>query len=147
MSEGSIKTMNMIEAINSAMDVMLARDPEVVIMGEDVGFFGGVFRATAGLQKKHGKTRVFDTPITECGIIGVGVGMAAYGLRPVPEIQFADYIYPGLDQLVSEAARMRYRSANDFICPMTVRSPFAAAFLAGRRTARAPRACSRIFAV
>ena len=66
-------------------------------MGEDVGYFGGVFRATAGLQKKHGKTRVFDTPITECGIIGVGVGMAAYGLRPVPEIQFADYIYPGLD--------------------------------------------------
>jgi 2-oxoisovalerate dehydrogenase E1 component beta subunit len=124
MADAPTKTMNMIEAINSAMDVMLARDPDVVIMGEDVGYFGGVFRATAGLQKKHGKTRVFDTPITECGIIGVGVGMAAYGLRPIPEIQFADYIYPGLDQLVSEAARMRYRSAGDFICPMTVRSPF-----------------------
>ena len=76
-----------------------------------------------GLQKKHGKTRVFDTPISECGIIGAAVGMGAYGLRPVPEIQFADYIYPGLDQLVSEAARLRYRSAGEFIAPMTVRTP------------------------
>ena len=89
------KRMNMIEAINSALDVMLSRDPDVVLMGEDIGYFGGVFRATAGLQAKHGNTRVFDTPISECGIIGAGVGMAAYGLRPVPEIQFADYIYPG----------------------------------------------------
>jgi deoxyxylulose-5-phosphate synthase len=104
-TQTATKTMNMIEAINSAMDVMLERDSNMVVMGEDVGFFGGVFRATAGLQKKHGKTRVFDTPINECGIIGVAVGMGAYGLRPVPEIQFADYIYPGLDQLVSEAAR------------------------------------------
>ena len=91
----------MIQAINSAMDVMMERDPDVIVMGEDVGYFGGVFRATAGLQAKHGKTRVFDTPITEIGIIGVAVGMGAYGLRPVPEIQFADYIYPALDQLVS----------------------------------------------
>jgi deoxyxylulose-5-phosphate synthase len=90
----------MIEAINSAMDVAMARDDRVVVFGEDVGYFGGVFRATAGLQKKYGKTRAFDTPITECGIIGVAVGMAAYGLRPVPEIQFADYIYPAFDQLV-----------------------------------------------
>ena len=87
------KTMNMIEAINNALDIMLERDRDVVLMGEDIGYFGGVFRATAGLQKKYGKTRVFDTPISECGIIGAGVGMAAYGLRPVPEIQFADYIY------------------------------------------------------
>jgi 2-oxoisovalerate dehydrogenase E1 component beta subunit len=120
MDDVSVKTMNMIDAINNALDIMLERDPDVVLMGEDIGFFGGVFRATAGLQQKHGKTRVFDTPITECGIIGVGVGMSAYGLRPVPEIQFADYIYPGLDQLVSEAARIRYRSAGDYICPMTV---------------------------
>src|SRR3546814_17950275 len=75
--------MNMIQAINSAMDVMMARDPDVIVMGEDVGYFGGVFRATAGLQAKYGKRRVFDTPITECGIIGVAVGMGAYGLRPV----------------------------------------------------------------
>jgi 2-oxoisovalerate dehydrogenase E1 component beta subunit len=114
MSEGPTKTMNMIEAINSAMDVMLARDPNVVIMGEDVGYFGGVFRATAGLQKKHGKTRVFDTPITECGIIG------------------------GLDQLVSEAARMRYRSAGDFICPMTVRSPFGGGIFGGQTHSQSP---------
>src|SRR6201999_974091 len=103
---------------NSAMDVALAGDDGVVVMGEDVGYFGGVFRATAGLQKKNGKTRVVDTPINECGIIGVAVGMAAYGLRPVPEIQFADYIYPGLDQLVSEAARLRYRSAGGLLFPL-----------------------------
>ena len=138
MAEAGTRTMNMIEAINSAMDVMLTRDPEVVIMGEDVGYFGGVFRATAGLQKKHGKTRVFDTPITECGIIGVGVGMAGYGLRPVPEIQFADYIYPGLDQLVSEAARLRYRSAGDFICPMTVRTPFGGGIFGGQTHSQSP---------
>ncbi|MEQ1538980.1 MAG: alpha-ketoacid dehydrogenase subunit beta [Sphingorhabdus sp.] len=130
--------MNMIEAINSALDVMLSRDPDVVLMGEDIGYFGGVFRATAGLQAKHGNTRVFDTPISECGIIGAGVGMAAYGLRPVSEIQFADYIYPGLDQLVSEAARMRYRSANDYICPMTVRSPFGGGIFGGQTHSQSP---------
>ena len=130
--------MNMIEAINSALDNMLTRDPDIVLLGEDIGFFGGVFRATAGLQKKHGKTRVFDTPISECGIIGAAVGMAAYGLHPVPEIQFADYIYPGLDQLVSEAARLRYRSANDFICPMTVRSPFGGGIFGGQTHSQSP---------
>lgn len=132
------KTMNMIEAINSALDNMLARDPDVVIFGEDVGYFGGVFRATAGLQAKHGKTRVFDTPISECGIIGASIGMSAYGLRPVPEIQFADYIYPGLDQLVSEAARMRYRSAGDYICPMTIRSPFGGGIFGGQTHSQSP---------
>ncbi|MGI9362554.1 MAG: alpha-ketoacid dehydrogenase subunit beta, partial [Parasphingorhabdus sp.] len=116
--------MNMIEAINSGLDIMMTRDDNVVVLGEDVGYFGGVFRATADLQEKHGKTRCFDTPISECGIIGVAVGMAAYGMRPVPEIQFADYIYPGLDQLVSEAARLRYRSAAEFTSAITVRSPF-----------------------
>ena len=132
--------MNMIEAINSAMDVCLARDPDVVVLGEDIGFFGGVFRATAGLQAKHGKTRVFDTPINECGIIGVAVGMAAYGLRPVPEIQFADYIYPGLDQLVSEAARLRYRSAGEFVMPITVRSPFGGGIFGGQTHSQSPEA-------
>lgn len=130
--------MNMIEAINSAMDVALARDPNVTVLGEDVGFFGGVFRATAGLQEKHGKRRVFDTPITECGIIGVAVGMAAYGLRPVPEIQFADYIYPALDQLVSEAARLRYRSAGEFPMPITVRSPFGGGIFGGQTHSQSP---------
>src|SRR3546814_163622 len=128
---GDTVQMNMIQAINSALDVMMGRDPAVVVMGEDVGYFGGVFRATAGLQQKYGKNRVFDTPITECGIIGVAVGMGAYGLRPVPEIQFADYIYPALDQLVSEAARLRYRSAGEFISPMTVRPPFRGGIFGG----------------
>jgi len=131
-------TMNMIQAINSAMDVAMGRDDGVMVMGEDVGYFGGVFRATAGLQKKYGKTRVFDTPINECGIIGVAVGMAAYGLRPVPEIQFADYIYPGLDQLISEAARLRYRSAGEFTCPITVRSPFGGGIFGGQTHSQSP---------
>lgn len=134
------KRMNMIEAINDALDIMMARDPDVVIMGEDVGYFGGVFRATAGLQKKFGKNRVFDTPINECGIIGAAVGMAAYGLRPVPEIQFADYIYPGYDQLVSEAARLRYRSAGEFIAPITVRSPFGGGIFGGQTHSQSPEA-------
>jgi 2-oxoisovalerate dehydrogenase E1 component beta subunit len=131
-------TMNMIEAINSAMDVCLSSNPDVTVLGEDIGYFGGVFRATAGLQSKHGKTRVFDTPINECGIIGVAVGMAAYGLRPVPEIQFADYIYPALDQLVSEAARLRYRSAGEFPMPITVRSPFGGGIFGGQTHSQSP---------
>ena len=134
------RPLTMIEAINEALDVMLDRDPDVVVLGEDVGYFGGVFRCTAGLQEKYGKTRVFDTPISECGIIGVAVGMGAYGLRPVPEIQFADYIYPGLDQLVSEAARLRYRSACEFIAPMTVRSPFGGGIFGGQTHSQSPEA-------
>jgi 2-oxoisovalerate dehydrogenase E1 component beta subunit len=134
------RRLNMIEAINDALDIMMERDPNVVIMGEDVGYFGGVFRATAGLQQRHGKTRVFDTPISEGGIIGVAVGMAAYGLRPVPEIQFADYIYPGLDQLVSEAARLRYRSAGEFVAPITVRSPFGGGIFGGQTHSQSPEA-------
>ena len=132
--------MNMIQAINSAIDVSMARDPDIVVMGEDVGFFGGVFKATAGLQAKYGKTRVFDTPINECGIIGVSVGMAAYGLRPIPEIQFADYIYPALDQIVSEAARLRYRSAGDYTAPITVRSPFGGGIFGGQTHSQSPEA-------
>jgi 2-oxoisovalerate dehydrogenase E1 component beta subunit len=130
--------MNMIQAINSAMDVAMQRDDNVCVFGEDVGFYGGVFRATAGLQKKYGKTRAFDTPINECGIIGVAVGMAAYGLKPVAEIQFADYIYPGLDQLVSEAARLRYRSAGEFTAPITVRSPFGGGIFGGQTHSQSP---------
>ncbi len=115
--------MNMIQALNSAMDVAMGRDPDVLVFGEDVGFFGGVFRATEGLQKKYGQERCFDTPIAEAGIIGVAVGMGAYGLRPVVEIQFADYIYPAYDQIVSEVARLRYRSAGQFTAPLTIRTP------------------------
>ena len=115
--------MSMVQALNSAMEVMLARDPRVVILGEDVGYFGGVFRATEGLQSRYGAHRVIDTPIAEGGIVGAAIGMAANGLRPVAEIQFADYIYPAYDQIVSELARMRYRSAAAFTAPVTIRTP------------------------
>ena len=123
--------MNMIQALNSALDNMLEKDPNVLIFGEDVGFFGGVFRVTDGLQKKHGLTRCFDAPIAEGGIVGAAIGMGAYGLRPVVEIQFADYIYPAYDQIVSEAARIRYRSAGDFTAPMTIRSPYGGGIFGG----------------
>ncbi|HOB14789.1 MAG TPA: alpha-ketoacid dehydrogenase subunit beta [Novosphingobium sp.] len=140
LAKAPTKRLNMIEAINDALHIMMERDGDVVVFGEDIGFFGGVFRATAGLQKKFGKTRVFDTPINECGIIGAAVGMGAYGLRPVPEIQFADYIYPGLDQLISEAARLRYRSAGEFIAPITVRSPFGGGIFGGQTHSQSPEA-------
>jgi 2-oxoisovalerate dehydrogenase E1 component beta subunit len=140
LAQAPSRRLNMIEAINEALGVMMERDSNVVVFGEDVGYFGGVFRATAGLQKKFGKNRVFDTPINECGIIGAAVGMGAYGLRPVPEIQFADYIYPGLDQLVSEAARLRYRSAGEFTAPITVRSPFGGGIFGGQTHSQSPEA-------
>ncbi len=133
-----MSTMNMIQAINSALDVMLGRDDNVVVFGEDVGYFGGVFRATAGLQKKYGKTRVFDTPIAEGGILGTAIGMGVYGLRPVAEIQFADYIYPAFDQLVSEAARLRYRSGGEFWAPITVRAPCGGGIFGGQTHSQSP---------
>ena len=109
--------MSMVEAIRDAMDCKMAEDERVVVFGEDVGYFGGVFRCTEGLQRKYGKSRCFDAPINESGIVGVAIGMGAYGLRPVAEIQFADYVYPGYDQIVSEAARLRYRSGGEFFAP------------------------------
>src|SRR5882757_9198085 len=125
-------TMNMIQALNSALDVSLAKDPDVLIFGEDVGYFGGVFRVTEGLQKKHGLTRCFDTPIGEAGIVATAIGMAVYGLRPVAEIQFADYIYPAYDQIVSEAARIRYRTAGEWTVPMVIRSPYGGGIFGGQ---------------
>ncbi len=130
----------MIEAIRSAHHVAMERDPDIVVMGEDVGFFGGVFRCTAGLQKTFGVERCFDTPISELGIIGTAVGMAAYGLKPVVEIQFADYMYPGYDQLVSEAARLRYRSAGEFTCPMVVRMPTGGGIFGAQTHSQSPEA-------
>jgi 2-oxoisovalerate dehydrogenase E1 component beta subunit len=130
----------MIEAIRSAMDVSMQRDENVVVFGEDVGFFGGVFRCTHGLQEKYGRQRVFDAPISESGIIGAAIGMGAYGLRPCVEIQFADYIYPGYDQLASEAARIRYRSAGDFIVPITVRMPTGGGIFGGQTHSQSPEA-------
>ncbi|MDP3031735.1 MAG: alpha-ketoacid dehydrogenase subunit beta, partial [Rhodocyclaceae bacterium] len=131
-------SMTMIQALRSAMDVMLERDDNVVVFGEDVGYFGGVFRCTEGLQKKYGSSRVFDTPISESGIVGVAVGMGAYGLRPVAEIQFADYVYPATDQIVSEAARLRYRSAGEFIAPITLRMPCGGGIYGGQTHSQSP---------
>ena len=131
-------TMNMVQALNSAMDVMLQRDPDVLVFGEDVGFFGGVFRVTEGLQQRYGDARVFDAPIAEGGLMAVAIGMGAYGLRPVVECQFADYIYPGFDQLVSAAARLRYRSAGEFNAPITVRAPYGGGIFGGQTHSQSP---------
>jgi 2-oxoisovalerate dehydrogenase E1 component beta subunit len=132
--------MTMIEAVRSAMDVSMERDDDVVVFGEDVGYFGGVFRCTQGLQAKNGKTRCFDTPINESGIVGTAIGMAAYGLKPCVEIQFADYMYPAYDQLTQEAARIRYRSNGDFTCPIVVRMPTGGGIFGGQTHSQSPEA-------
>ncbi|MAW78918.1 MAG: alpha-ketoacid dehydrogenase subunit beta [Parvularcula sp.] len=132
--------MTMIQSIRSAMDVAMGRDENVVVFGEDVGFFGGVFRCTQGLQEKYGSQRCFDAPISETGIIGAAVGMAVYGIRPCVEIQFADYVYPGFDQIASEAARIRYRSNNDFTVPMVVRMPTGGGIFGGQTHSQSPEA-------
>ncbi|SHE45147.1 branched-chain alpha-keto acid dehydrogenase E1 component [Seinonella peptonophila] len=113
-----------IEAITEALREEMERDSRVFVLGEDVGVRGGVFRATMGLYERFGPDRVLDTPLTESAIAGVGVGVAAYGLRPVAEMQFADFILPAFNQIVSEAAKMRYRSNNDFTCPLVIRAPY-----------------------
>lgn len=132
--------MTMIEAVRSAMDVSMARDDSVVVFGEDVGYFGGVFRCTQGLQAKYGKTRCFDTPISESGIVGTAIGMAAYGLKPCVEIQFADYMYPAYDQITQEAARIRYRSNGDFTCPIVLRMPTGGGIFGGQTHSQSPEA-------
>jgi 2-oxoisovalerate dehydrogenase E1 component beta subunit len=130
--------MNMIQALNSAMDVMMARDPRVVVLGEDVGYFGGVFRVTDGLQRKYGEHRVLDTPIAEGAIVGAAIGMGVNGLRPIAEVQFADYIYPACDQIFSELARLRYRSAGDFYAPVTIRTPCGGGIRGGQTHSQSP---------
>jgi len=130
--------MNMIQAINSAQDVMLQKDSAVVIFGEDVGYFGGVFNCTEGLQEKYGVQRVFDTPIAEGGIIALAIGMGVNGMRPVTEIQFSDYIYPAFDQIVSEASRLRYRSGGDFWAPITIRTPCGGGIRGGQTHSQSP---------
>jgi len=130
----------MIEAVRSAMDVSMERDDDVVVFGEDVGYFGGVFRATQGLQAKYGTTRCFDAPINESGIVGTAIGMAAYGLRPCVEIQFADYMFPAYDQITQEAARIRYRSNGDFTCPIVLRMPTGGGIFGGQTHSQSPEA-------
>lgn len=130
----------MIQAIRSAMNNSMEKDDNVVVFGEDVGFFGGVFRCTQGLQEKYGRHRCFDTPISESGIVGAAIGMAVYGLRPCVEIQFADYMYPGYDQITQEAARIRYRSNGDFTVPMVVRMPTGGGIFGGQTHSQSPEA-------
>jgi len=131
---------NLAQALNSAMDVALGRDENVLVMGEDVGYFGGVFRCTDGLQRKYGARRVLDSPLSEGGLVGAAIGMGVYGLRPIVEIQFADYSYPAFDQLASEAARLRYRSAGGFFAPLTVRTPYGGGIFGGQTHSQSPEA-------
>ncbi len=133
-------TMNMIQAVRSGLDVMLERDPSVCVLGEDVGYFGGVFRATQGLQQKFGTSRVFDTPLAEGGIVGIAIGMSLNGLRPVPEIQFSDYMYPAFDQITNELAKVRYRSGGEWTAPMTIRAPSGGGIRGGLYHSQSPEA-------
>jgi pyruvate dehydrogenase E1 component beta subunit len=130
--------MNVIQAVNDALRLEMRRDRDVVVLGEDVGGFGGVFRATQGLQQEFGADRVIDTPLAEGGIVGTAVGMALYGLRPVPEIQFADFIFPAFDQIVSEVAKYRYRSGGQFSCPMVIRTPYGGGIKGGHYHSQSP---------
>jgi pyruvate dehydrogenase E1 component beta subunit len=123
-SSRSMPDINMVDAINMALRQEMDKDASVMILGEDVGKEGGVFRVTAGLQKKFGKQRVVDTPLSESGIIGTSIGLSAYGMKPVAEVQFSGFLYPGFDQLISHAARLRTRSRGRFSCPMVVRTPY-----------------------
>ena len=116
--------MTMIEALNAALTLELERDKRVVVLGQDIGVNGGVFRVTEHLQSKFGEERVFDTPLSESAIIGSSVGMAVYGLRPIAEIQFAGFLFVCMNQLVSQAARIRSRSAGAYTCPLVVRAPY-----------------------
>ncbi|GEM85407.1 alpha-ketoacid dehydrogenase subunit beta [Meiothermus granaticius] len=123
-AERETRVLNNVQAINEALDLALAQDPRVVVFGEDVGRMGGVFRASDGLQQKYGEQRVFDTPLAESGIVGFGIGLAMAGLRPVAEIQFAGFLYPALDQILSHLGRMRHRTRGRFTVPMVIRAPY-----------------------
>ncbi|WMC09659.1 alpha-ketoacid dehydrogenase subunit beta [Oceanimonas pelagia] len=136
-----MKQMNLLQAVNNALDLAMARDDTVLCFGEDVGHFGGVFRATSGLQDKYGNDRCFNTPLTEQGIVGFANGLAAKGLKPVAEIQFADYIFPAFDQLVNETAKFRYRSGNQFnVGGLVVRTPYGGGIAGGHYHSQSPEA-------
>jgi len=133
-----VPTMNIIQSVNDALRLEMRRDRDVVVLGEDVGKFGGVFRATHGLFDEFGQDRVIDTPLAESGIIGTAVGMALYGLKPVPEIQFADFIFPAFDQIVNEVAKFRYRSGGQYQVPMVIRTPYGGGIKGGHYHSQSP---------
>src|SRR5689334_6083684 len=130
-------TLNLLQAVNDALRLEMRRDPRVVVLGEDVGKFGGVFRATAGLYEEF-PDRVIDTPLAEGGIVGTAVGMALYGLRPVPEIQFSDFIFPAFDQIVNELAKLRYRSGGQYAAPVVIRTPYGGGIKGGHYHSQSP---------
>lgn len=132
--------MNMVQAINSGLRLEMRRDPRVVVLGEDVGKVGGVFRVTAGLFDEFGDERVIDTPLSEGGIVGCAIGMALYGLVPVPEIQFADFIFPAYDQIVSELAKLRYRSGGEYPAKIVIRTPVGGGIRGGHYHSQSPEA-------
>ena len=133
--------MNLLQAINNALDIAMAENDRAVCFGEDVGHFGGVFRATSGLQEKYGKSRCFNTPLVEQGIIGFANGLAAQGSTPIAEIQFADYIFPAFDQIVNESAKFRYRSGNEFnVGKLTIRTPYGGGIAGGLYHSQSPEA-------
>ncbi|HQP34733.1 MAG TPA: alpha-ketoacid dehydrogenase subunit beta [Polyangiaceae bacterium] len=130
--------MNMVQAVNDGLRVEMRRDSRIVVLGEDVAKLGGVFRVTQGLQKEFGEDRVIDTPLAEGGIIGAAVGMAMNGLVPVPEIQFSDFIFPAYDQIVSEVAKLRYRSGGEFSSKMVIRTPVGGGIRGGHYHSQSP---------
>ncbi len=132
--------MNIIQAVNDALRTQMRLEPKTVVLGEDVGKFGGVFRATSGLHEEFGADRVIDTPLAEAGIIGTAIGMALYGLRPVPEIQFSDFIFPAFDQIVNELAKFRYRSGGQYPCPVVIRTPVGGGIRGGHYHSQSPEA-------
>src|SRR5262245_42945949 len=133
-------SLTLVQALNLALKEEMRADPAVVVLGEDVGRLGGVFRVTEGLLAEFGEARVIDTPLNECGIVGAAIGMAMNGLRPVVEIQFADFIYPAFDQIVNELAKMRYRSGAQFTAPMVIRTPYGAGVRGGHYHSQSPEA-------
>jgi 2-oxoisovalerate dehydrogenase E1 component beta subunit len=132
--------MTMVQAIQDALRVALREDPRVIVLGEDVGRNGGVFRVTEGLQAEFGEERVADTPLAENGIVGGAIGLALYGMRPIAEIQFVDFIYPAFDQIVSELAKLRWRSAGQYACPVIVRAPYGGGIKGGLYHSQSPEA-------
>lgn len=130
----------LLQAVRDALSLEMERNPAVVVLGEDVGKSGGVFRATEGLQERFGPDRVIDTPLCEGGIVGMAIGMALNGLRPVAEIQFADFIFPAFDQIVSELAKFRYRSASQFPAPVVIRTPAGGGIKGGHYHSQSPEA-------
>jgi 2-oxoisovalerate dehydrogenase E1 component beta subunit len=135
-----VPVLNLLESVRDALRTQMRVDSRVVVLGEDVGKFGGVFRATSGLYDEFGAERVIDTPLAEAGIIGTAIGMALYGMRPVPEIQFSDFIFPAFDQIVNELAKFRYRSGGQYSCPVVIRTPVGGGIRGGHYHSQSPEA-------